>query len=212
MVQHLQIMNSTKLYFNINKVIYFTLLKKIWARIYRALTHIGIHHTVRIYGSGDVRIGANTYIDQNVEIYVNENSRLTINEGCTIASFCKIVLSNDDVIEIDKYTSFQKRCELHGNLNVGKYNLFAPNCFISSGAHNFAGDENLTIKEKDKIKIRKKIIIGNDCWFGINSVILPNTTIGSKCVIGANVVFGGKLDDKKIVKNTNYQIEDIIYS
>ncbi len=206
------IMTSIKLYVLVSRVLYFLLLKKIWSKIYRKITSIGIHHTVRIYGSGEIFIGNNTYIDENVDIYTNLNSKLFINEECTISSYCRIVLLDGDCIEIDKKCSFQKRCELHGNIYIGKFNLFAPNCYMSSGTHSFAGDEKLLIREKDKTSKRKKIIIGDDCWMGINSVILPNSNIGSKCVIGANVVFGGKLDDKKIVKNSSNIIEDIKYS
>jgi acetyltransferase-like isoleucine patch superfamily enzyme len=212
MVQLHQVMISIKLYILIGRVIYFSILKKIWSKIYRSVTNIGIHHSVRFYGSGKIFIGTNTYIDENVDIYTDSNSKLFISEGCTISSFCRIVLSGDDVIEIDENCSFQKRCELHGNIFIGKFNLFAPNCFMSSRSHNFAGDKRLTIREKDKIIKRKKIVIGDDCWIGINSVILPNSDIGSKCVIGANVVFSGKLGDKKIVKNSINKIEDIKYS
>lgn len=213
MVQPHLIMVSIKLYVIINRLIYFNILKKIWSKFFRFVTNIGIHHSVRFYGSGSILVGENTYIDANVDIYTDRTSKLLIREGCTIASFCRIVLSCDEVIEVDKNCSFQKRCELHGNIFIGKSNLFAPNCFISSGAHNFAGDEKLTIREKDKtIKRIRKIVIGDDCWIGINSVILPNSDIGSKCVIGANVVFGGKLDDKKIVKSSANRIEDIKYN
>ena len=37
------------------------------------------------------------------------------------------------------------------------------------------------------------VVIGDDCWFGINVVVLPGVTIGRGCVIAANTVVTGDL-------------------
>ena len=44
-----------------------------------------------------------------------------------------------------------------------------------------------------------KIIIGNNVFIGINSIILPNTVIGNNCIIGAGSVVRGKFPDDSVI-------------
>jgi acetyltransferase-like isoleucine patch superfamily enzyme len=44
-----------------------------------------------------------------------------------------------------------------------------------------------------------KIKIGNNCFIGIDSIILPNTDIGNNCIIGAGTVIRGKIPDNSVV-------------
>lgn len=50
----------------------------------------------------------------------------------------------------------------------------------------------------DKVK-NKKVIIGNDVWFGVNVTILPNVVIGDGAVIGAGAVITKDVPDYAIV-------------
>ena len=42
--------------------------------------------------------------------------------------------------------------------------------------------------------IYKPIFIGNGCWIGANSIILPGVTIGDGCIIGAGSVVNKDCD------------------
>jgi acetyltransferase-like isoleucine patch superfamily enzyme len=44
-----------------------------------------------------------------------------------------------------------------------------------------------------------KIKIGDNCFIGLDSIILPNTEIGNNCVIGAGSVVRGKIPDNSVV-------------
>ena len=44
-----------------------------------------------------------------------------------------------------------------------------------------------------------KIIIGNNVFIGINCTILPNTTIGNTCIVGAGSVLRGKFPDDSVI-------------
>lgn len=215
MGQHPLTMISIKYYQIIKKLLFFALFRKIYSRIYSIYYGINIHDTVRIFGSGNLNVSFKSHIDEYVTIYLGRNSSVSIGSNVTIGPYCKIVVNDNDNIEIQDDSSIQSRCEIHGNVVIGKSTLIAPNCFMSSGSHSFSGDVNLTIKQKDKLFHKKSMInIGDDCWIGVNSVILPGAIIGDKCVIGANVVFSGGLLEKKLIK-VNRQInitEDIKYN
>jgi acetyltransferase-like isoleucine patch superfamily enzyme len=74
-----------------------------------------------------------------------------------------------------------------GDVTIGSDSLIAPRVFISSGTH--------TAKSKARIRTQdvgvmdenfsKPVVIGNDCWLGVNSVILPGIQLGEGCVVGA---------------------------
>ena len=44
-----------------------------------------------------------------------------------------------------------------------------------------------------------RIKIGNNCFIGMNSLILPKTTIGNNCVVGAGAVVRGNIPDNSVV-------------
>lgn len=49
-----------------------------------------------------------------------------------------------------------------------------------------------------------KVIIGNNCWIGANTVILKDTTIGDNCVIGAGSVIKGEIKPgTKVIQKRN---------
>jgi acetyltransferase-like isoleucine patch superfamily enzyme len=49
------------------------------------------------------------------------------------------------------------------------------------------------------ITVFGKIIVGNNSFIGSHSMILPNTEIGSNCIIGAGSVVRGKIPDNSVV-------------
>ena len=66
-----------------------------------------------------------------------------------------------------------------GTIEIGKYCIFAPNIGIISANHVLA---NNTSHEIHSVKM------GDYCWMGMNSVILPGVTIGDFTVIAAGSV------------------------
>lgn len=53
--------------------------------------------------------------------------------------------------------------------------------------------------ENPNIDLFGKIIIGNNCFIGMNCLLLPNTTIGNNCVIGAGSVVRGIVPNDSVV-------------
>lgn len=135
-------------------------------------------------GKGEVILNGNNYIGRNVE------------------------LGTTGKIEIGTNTSIQDRCIILGDVEIGKFCTFAPNVYISSGKHYYDHKPHLYIKDQDELVANdktlaqahsRKVTIGDDCWLGINSVIVAGLTIGRGCVIGANSVVTKDLEPFSVV-------------
>lgn len=86
---------------------------------------------------------------------------------------------------------------------IGNNVLVASKVFISDTSHGEYGGLNQDSpdsKPKDRKLVKKQVNIGNNVWIGENVVILPGSTIGNGCIIGANsVVNGKKFEDNTII-------------
>ncbi|MDI9553531.1 MAG: DapH/DapD/GlmU-related protein, partial [Bacteroidota bacterium] len=51
-----------------------------------------------------------------------------------------------------------------------------------------------------------KIVIGNNVFIGINSIILSNTSIGDNCIVGAGSVVRGKFPENSVLAGNPAQI------
>lgn len=54
-------------------------------------------------------------------------------------------------------------------------------------------------ESRNEIDVFGKITVGNNCFFGMNSIILPGVTIGDNCVIGAGAIVTRDIPDNTIV-------------
>ena len=63
---------------------------------------------------------------------------------------------------------------------IGKGNYIAPNVGFITQNHDIA---DLSIRSE-----AKDIIIGCNCWIGMNSVVLPGVILGDNTIVGAGAV------------------------
>jgi acetyltransferase-like isoleucine patch superfamily enzyme len=164
-------------------------IRKLYKKIHNKLNFPGlaIHSSVLLKNNGRFSYGTNCAFDKDSTVLIGGELRLGSNV---------LVLKDTEIsaeqIEIGSNISIQKHSYIFGNVKIGSYCIFGPNLYISSGIHTFKKIPFLNIHdqellEKDQTEI-KTISIGEDCWFGINVVILPGVTIGKGCIVGANSV------------------------
>ena len=77
-------------------------------------------------------------------------------------------------------------------VTIGNSVFFGPNVHIYTATHP------TNSVERRKIQFAKPVIIGNDCWIGGNSIILPGVTIGNGVTIGAGSVVSKNIPDNCI--------------
>jgi acetyltransferase-like isoleucine patch superfamily enzyme len=131
--------------------------------------NIGIGSTINVPAGAALELGADCYIGRYVE------------------------LGPAPRIAIGDRTSLQDRCIVLGNVVIGKYCLFAPNVYLSSGRHQYDTQPWDLIKDQDNLADampleQSTIAIEDDCWIGINVVVMRGVTVGKGAVIAANSV------------------------
>lgn len=73
-------------------------------------------------------------------------------------------------------------------ISIGSY------CKITTGVIILAHDYSISVARRvfgEFIGGTAPTKIGDNCFLGMNSIILPGTTIGNNCIVGAGSVVGG---------------------
>ncbi|QWD46255.1 acyltransferase [Polynucleobacter paneuropaeus] len=136
----------------------------------------------------------NIIFDQGVSVgkdavfFLYDAGRLLFSNNVKISRAVNFEAVGDITIYSD--TTIHKNSTINGKVTIGSNCLISPNVFISSGSHSYQKIPYLTIREQDALipYIQKNILIENDCWIGVNAVLMPGITIGRGSVIAANSV------------------------
>jgi acetyltransferase-like isoleucine patch superfamily enzyme len=172
-------------------------------RIYGNCLLMARHPGLKISFSASIAIQGTLIIDGLVNI--GRFTRIIVPSGATLILMGDnyildhVLISPLNRIVIGRGTSVQDGCHILGDVCISEHCLLAPRVFLSSGAHSFRGSANANIPPWFLIKLQDflipkdvaPIVIGADCWIGINSVLLPNTIVPRGCVVGANSVMKG---------------------
>lgn len=81
-----------------------------------------------------------------------------------------------------------------GKIKIGKFCIFAPNIGIISSNHNLYDNSKHIIGE---------VSIGDYCWLGMGSIILPNVVLGDFTIVAANAVVTKSFPDGHCVLGGN---------
>jgi acetyltransferase-like isoleucine patch superfamily enzyme len=167
---------------------------------------LNIDDDVSLDVSGDLQYGAGCSIGTGANISVPRGATLELGDGCYVGRH--VELGPSGKLRIGADTSIQDRCILLGEISIGRYCRFAPNIFASSGRHYFDLQPTWLIQDQDRLAQRdpalaaqhnRPIVVEDDCWLGINCVLLPGITVGKGAVIGAGSVVSRDVDPYTVV-------------
>ena len=156
---------------------------------------IGIAGGVNFRVEGEFRYGSGCSIGEGSNIIIPKETLLVLGNACYLGRY--VEFGPLGRITIGTGTSLQDRCILLGDVTVGCHCLFAPNVMISSGHHNFDLDPSSLISDQDRrvsqdarlsVLRNEPVVIEDDCWLGINAVVMPGVKVGKGAVVGANAV------------------------
>jgi maltose O-acetyltransferase len=125
----------------------------------------------------------------NVTEYYTENFRGVINELCPNAAkdlnivppfYCDY---GENIHAAEGVFFNSGACVLDGAIvTIGKKTLMAP------GVHIYTAQHPVEVEDRRTWEDCKPVTIGEECWIGGHSTILPGVTIGDRVVIGAGSV------------------------
>lgn len=109
---------------------------------------------------------------------INHGIKWPVNRNVTIAGGANITFDINDLNNFQGFGVYYQ-C-MNENISFGKGCFVANNCGFITANHNLND-----LQKHDK---GKKIIIGNKCWIGMNSIVLPGVLLGDNTVVGAGSV------------------------
>ena len=93
--------------------------------------------------------------------------------------------------DINNFQGYGNYYQGYGHIKIGKGTWIAPNVGIITANHDFT--------DLDKHEQPKPVILGESCWIGMNSVILPGVLLGPHTVVGAGSVVTHSFPDGHVV-------------
>lgn len=173
-----------------------------------SIIHAG--KAARVFGSiscinkSVISIDKNVVINKDSSISAANGGNISIGEGCQIAKGVVLNADSNNEIILGEKTTFFSNVLISGDVNVGNEVLFSSNINILSTTHCFDGRESIRHLDAEYIKVHGSlksapIIIGDGCWIGLNVVILPGSTLGRGCVVGANAVVRGSFEEFSVI-------------
>ncbi|RYE59975.1 MAG: hypothetical protein EOO82_03805, partial [Oxalobacteraceae bacterium] len=122
-------------------------------------------------------------------IYIGARGRVLLGRGVMLGRNVHLQ-TGGGCIEIGDRTSVQDNCRLYGDVSLGAGCILAPNVYASSGNHTFDHLPHLPIAVQEAMVSQpsQPISIGDDCWVGVNAVIMAGISIANGAVIGAGAV------------------------
>lgn len=191
-------------------------IKRIWRHTFVARSLNTLHwlgRRVRLHPDAlllsdvaDLRIGQGSKIGPGCVLQVHR-ATLDIGKNCWL--YRDVEFRTATHMHIGNNVTFQAGVLLNGTVSIGNHCIFAPHVFISSGTHIYQWRPELPIQLQEALHSQspeghlpyqdKPVEIGEDCWIGVNAVIMPGVSIGRGCVIGANAVVTSDVPPYSIV-------------
>lgn len=139
-------------------------------------------------------IGDNVVIESDVKIFNEEN--ISIQKNCYIGHFSLINGYNTLDIGVGSWIGPNVYIHSAGKITIGDNVGIGPGVKIISSSHEITPYPKPIIHSSLQFN---KITINDGCDIGVNSVILPGTSLGKNVQIGAGAVVRGSFPDNVVI-------------
>lgn len=130
-------------------------------------------------------------------------------EDCRIREGAKIISPENLKLGKNVWIGENAILDASGGLEIGDNTQIGLGVYIWSHDSYKAAIQGINTKVNKKGIVRKKTVIGKNCFIGGPSVIMPGVTIEDKCVIAPMSVVYNDLESKTIYKPFNEMLNNI---
>lgn len=123
---------------------------------------------------------------------------LGLPSGCRIREGAKIIAPDQLTIGENCWIGENAILDASGHLEIGKSTSIGLSVFVWTHDSHLMNKQSKNTKDDNKLIIRKKTIIGDNCFIAGHSVIMPGVTIGNHCIIGPMSVVYKDLPDHSV--------------
>lgn len=142
--------------------------------------------------------------DAFARIFLGKNNgiRFPVSPNIMISDWKSIRFHPDDLNNFQGVGNYYQ-CFEGGLIHIGKGSYIAPNVGMITSNHD--------VTDLDKHTQGKSIHLGQSCWIGMNSVILPGVILGDNTVVGAGSIVTKSFPEGHcvIVGNPAKKIKDL---
>ncbi len=107
----------------------------------------------------------------------NKGVRFPVSHRISVVESKNIEFHPDD---LNNFQTIGNYYQAIGKIAIGRGSYIAPNVGLITANHDPA--------DPDKHLEPKPIVLGEKCWIGMNSTILPGVTLGPRTIVGAGAV------------------------
>ncbi|MBN1941103.1 MAG: hypothetical protein JW772_02885 [Candidatus Diapherotrites archaeon] len=160
----------------------------------------------KIQHNNNIVIGKKCLISRGCYFRIPKTSKLVIGDNCAFLPYSQVICRENTETVFGKNCFVGSFSFISGQASFGDNVIVSPHSCVFGGLHNFKTLKKPVNQQGSAVKPVK---IGSDVWLGAHSVVLGNAEIGDQSILGAGIVFKGKLGNKKIVRQkTGYLVED----
>lgn len=136
-------------------------------------------------------ISGRKYISIGNRVTVRNNARIEVIDNWKGQYF-------NPELTIGDGTSFEQGLHLTcaGKLSIGKECVFTGNVMLTNITHTIKNVDNNVLNNELEVN---DVIIGDYCFFGYGSQVLPGVNIGKNCIIGAGSIVTKDIPDYSMV-------------
>lgn len=117
-----------------------------------------------------------------------QNGFIELGNDVRLESGSRFMAYSSNQILVGRSSTFNRNCQIYGDVMIGAYCVFASNIFISSRSHNYRKSFD-PIQHQDRLGVTSsEVIIENDVWVGVNVFIKKGVYIAKGAVLTANSV------------------------
>lgn len=144
------------------------------------------------------KIGKKTYVAKQMQVINRKN--IYIGNRTRIYPNGRIEALNNGKIHIGDNVSIGQNAHIISHtfdLAIGNSTTISSNVFISNVNHSF---EKINVSALEQECNPLKTEIGDYCFIGVGSIIMPGVKLGKNCIVGANsLVLKGVYPDYSVV-------------